>query len=373
MAITAIGSGSDAPEGAALAERLKGQLAGQIPMRAGAHSQTSAAAPAAQVDLASSILSQVSTNDLAKLSQILEPAATGENAKVLDSLLTQAISQVQTGNIGRAVGTLADYATRDPRGAETLTSIPELAPVRAQIDTLVGQMTNVARISAEDGLARAGHSAEELAGKLPNWDTKPETLVKLAQSLYDAGGYANYARSTELARAVTAAADSVNMKPPAALAQGPGLHTLQAMGAAQGSAAGVTGPGTTVPYIISPFTYAQELNLEKLLAPDADDIRESRRRARAEAAELARESWEDLKDVATQAFLTLWDRAPLLVMLLVWLGSGTAAGITFLIARHLTPSGTLTTLGNIGFTVWALGFLALVAFGFWARVRRPRY
>jgi hypothetical protein len=49
----------------------------------------------------------------------------------------------------------------------------------------------------------------------------------------------------------------------------------------------------------------------------------------------------------------LWRRAPLLVLLLTWLAVGIFGGILF-----------------SGFEFWALGFLALVGFGFYRTIRK---
>jgi hypothetical protein len=51
----------------------------------------------------------------------------------------------------------------------------------------------------------------------------------------------------------------------------------------------------------------------------------------------------------------LWRRAPLLVLLLTWLAVGIFGGILF---------------SGFGFEFWALGFLALVGFGFYRTIRK---
>jgi hypothetical protein len=51
----------------------------------------------------------------------------------------------------------------------------------------------------------------------------------------------------------------------------------------------------------------------------------------------------------------LWRRAPLLVLLLAWLAVGIFGGILF---------------SGFGFEFWALGFLALVGFGFYRTIRK---
>jgi len=394
MAITSVGNGSDS--GTQLADALKRQLAEHIPSGGGGHAAANArstagaaagVAPANVVapvagsgatglqlvqpkqDVSVTLWQQVASSDLAKLNQILQPPETTQTVQVLDTLLKHAIEQVNNGNEGRAVGYLADFATRAPGRAELLVSLPELEPVRAQMDTLLGRMTAVAKMSAEDGLARAGQSAEDLATKIPTWDTKPEVLVQLAHRLYEAGGYANYSRTSELTRALTTAAESATMHALAGAAPGiGGSHHVQAATAAQsGAAAGVMVPGVTVPYVVSPFTQ-QGLNIANL-PKDAD---EELRRAKLAAAEAAREKWEDLKEIVRETLGQLWSRAPLLVLMMIWLCLGIAGGIVVSLLRELSPENPLIGMSDFCFQVWGLGFLALVGFGFWARVRGER-
>ena len=68
----------------------------------------------------------------------------------------------------------------------------------------------------------------------------------------------------------------------------------------------------------------------------------------------------------TVAFLkNLWRRAPLLLLLLGWLAGGVAGGSLVALLRSDLPPSTVSWF----FEVWALGFLALVGFGFYMRVR----
>jgi hypothetical protein len=400
MAITSVGNGSEL--GTQLADALKRQLAEQIPSSGGGHaagnarSASGAAAAAAPAngpapanvvapiagagttglqlvqpkqDVSVTLWQQVASSDLAKLNQILQPPETTQTVQVLDTLLKHAIEQVNNGNEGRAVGYLADFATRAPGRAELLVSLPELEPVRAQMDTLLGRMTAVAKMSAEDGLARAGQSAEDLATKIPTWDTKPEVLVQLAHRLYEAGGYANYSRTSELTRALTTAAESATMHALAGAAPGVGgPHHVHTASAAQSSAAaGAMVPGVTVPYVVSPFTQ-QGLNIANL----PKDAEEELRRAKLAAAESAREKWEDLKEIVRETLGQLWTRAPLFVLMMIWLCLGVAGGITVSLLRQVSPDNPLIGMSDFGFQVWGLGFLGLVGFGFWARVRKER-
>jgi hypothetical protein len=68
----------------------------------------------------------------------------------------------------------------------------------------------------------------------------------------------------------------------------------------------------------------------------------------------------------------LWLRAPLLVLLLVWLVVGLAAGSVSALLRTCWPQTWPESLVAGGFEIWAVGFLVLIMFGFYARVRDLR-
>jgi hypothetical protein len=68
----------------------------------------------------------------------------------------------------------------------------------------------------------------------------------------------------------------------------------------------------------------------------------------------------------------LWLRAPLLVLLLAWFAVGFAGGSVFAILRHWWPETWPGSLVAGGFELWGVGFLALIGFGFYARVRDVR-
>ena len=72
-------------------------------------------------------------------------------------------------------------------------------------------------------------------------------------------------------------------------------------------------------------------------------------------------------------FRALWLRAPLLILLLAWFAIGLGmAGVSW-IWRSLFPDTWPAFLANVGFDVWGVGFLALIAFGFYMRVRNVRF
>jgi len=69
----------------------------------------------------------------------------------------------------------------------------------------------------------------------------------------------------------------------------------------------------------------------------------------------------------------LWLRAPLLVLLLLWFTLGFSGGSVYAALRKFWPHAWPESLVAGAFEVWALGFLALIAYGFYARVRNIRW
>jgi hypothetical protein len=346
MAITSIGNGSGSPVGAEFIQNLALSLAAQI----GAGQRTIS-------DVASVLLSEVATSDISKLSKILDPAPDHNGNQVLDSLLNSAVQELARGNGERAVGYLADIAARDPRRAETLPFQPELEPVRDKIDTMVSRMTVVAKIAAENGLSHAEQVSTDLAGKLVNWDTHADVLLRVAHHLFEAGGYANYSRTAELAKVVS---DSVS-------ATKPNDQVLAAAASAFTTAVSAPNqivPGLTVPYWASPDFPQNSLDsrlrakLHRDASPDA-------------FGDFGR-SLKELKEISMAVLREIWDRAPLLVLMLAWLFVGVTGGVAFAIGIRVWPESPLIALGNFGFQVWGIGFLALICFGFYVRIRDRR-
>ena len=60
-----------------------------------------------------------------------------------------------------------------------------------------------------------------------------------------------------------------------------------------------------------------------------------------------------------------WRRAPLLVLLLGWLTVGLGGGSVLAVFRDQWPAAAIALF----FEIWTIGFLALVGFGFYVRVR----
>jgi hypothetical protein len=185
-------------------------------------------------------------------------------------------------------------------------------------------------MDAESKLA-AAEQVLETAGwqKLPHWETSPEALIQIGHRLLEAGGYANYIRAADLATALQAAywgATAVQMPP-------------EIRGAA---------------------------------ALKKEGINIGRNRTRAAAMALAHYSWDVLRAKVPQRIEALWQRAPLLAILGSWFSLGFVGGILSFLGKAIWPKSWIVAASDFGFQIWALGFLAIVGFGFWARVRRPK-
>ena len=268
-------------------------------------------------------LREIAPTDLAKLSPILRFSESDAAHAPADPALREAILAVEEGRFEQAIGFLASAITRDPSSAEGLRERPEFAPIRASLDQLLNRVAQVSRTRAESDLARIEHSLDQAGWpKLPQWETRPEVLVRLAQQFFDAGGYANYVRSAELAQTILQSAywEAFIPQPP-------------------------------------PLSPAQQA----LIDNDFET-------AIASAPTL----WKTLYQEAPVVLRVLWQRAPLLVLFFAWLTIGSAAGLVYALIRAFSSAPSLRPLADTGFSLWGLGFLGLVVFGFYARVRTRR-
>lgn len=98
--------------------------------------------------------------------------------------------------------------------------------------------------------------------------------------------------------------------------------------------------------------YARKIEVKPLRA-DCDWIRHKR--------------FAGLGSAALHGVRRLWVCAPLLILLLSWLVAGLFAGIAMILFE--SSAGPVNTV----FDFWGLGFLAIVGFGFYARVRNMRF
>jgi hypothetical protein len=158
-----------------------------LPMSPGAAAQLTG-------DSVSGILSRLSQSGMAALTQILEAAPDTRSGEVLRAL-EQAMA---AGDSSRALDFFRQLARLDPPRAESLAGSPELAPMRAAVDQLLGQLTATAKLHAEGKLAEA--SAKLDTGVLQD-ESNPAIFVSVAGSLITAGGLTNYVRSAAVSEA----------------------------------------------------------------------------------------------------------------------------------------------------------------------------
>ena len=309
-----VGPVSPGPAGMNLS-RLPGQ--GAAAATSGTAAGGDAAPLAAAIDAA--VFGELSAPDIAKLIGILELPPLPENAAQADTLVRAAVSAAAEGAITRALGELTQALKLDPLRAEALRSEPGLESIRPQIDQFLNRFMAVARLDSEGRLSRAVQLLEALGvEKLADWDARPETLILIANRLLDAGGHANYLRTADLSQVLIDAASR-------------GLPAITNVPVPSPVAAeGVEGHGVPRPAIWRVFGAVRKQ------AP-------SRTRA-------------------------LWRRAPLLILLLAWLGLGIAAGVVFALTREFWPPSLI----DGAFDAWGFGFLVLVVFGFYARIRKVR-
>jgi len=299
------------PAGTDLA-RGTGQVASVA--ASGAPARSGATPAAGAIDVAA--FPELSASDIASLIRILEPLpATSVQAA---DFVHSAVSAAAEGDTARVLTALTDAVRVNPVQIETLRSQPGLEPMRAQVDQFLNRLTAVVKLDAEGRLTRATQVLEALgAQKLPEWDASPETLLTTARRLLDAGGHANYVRTAELAQVLID-------------------------GAARGLPAITNTPVPNMP---------ADIRLE------------------AGPRTVPQRGWIGLLKQARPQFRVLWRRAPLLILLLGWLGIGLIFGIFSLAARNLVL--TVSVIDG-GFEVWGLGFLFLVILGFYSRIRKVR-
>jgi hypothetical protein len=189
-------------------------------------------------------------------------------------------------------------------------------PSPAEPQQILHQLTAIARLDAE---ARLGQAEQEIAAgapkRLADWDARPETLVLVANRLLDAGGHANYLRSSQLSQVVI---DAYHQTPPVVDPNFP-LARIPNEGAA-------ADPGSA--------------------SPSAASI-----------------LWTGLRTGMRTG-------APLLVLLIGWLALGLVGGGFARLMRAIWPEQFSDWLAAAAFDLWGLGFLALVGLGFYLRVRK---
>jgi hypothetical protein len=265
-------------------------------------------------DTITEILKQLSEPEVVKFLETIEHAPRQENAAQLDELFRASISAAADGNVQQALVTLTEFAALDPRRAETLEREPGLASIRPEVGQLLSRLASAAHVDAESRLAQATHLLETIGSKEGlSQEFKPQIAILIADRLLSAGGYANWVRSAEFSQI------SINQ------------------------------------YAFVP-AYAPLSSANPRSIPVGSE--------RADPG---------LRNPWMTRIRKLWRRAPLLVLLLAWLAAGFVGGSISAILLIYWPQRWPGFLVASGFEVWGVGFLALVAFGFYVRVRNVRW
>lgn len=325
MHIAPIGGGT----GAGVSEAQLPPNAGQTGAVTGASgpSPPTSIQPALAAD--SAVIREVAVADLLKLTQILQPPSPPEIVTRVEALIQATVTAIHEDRREWAVGRFIEAVTSDPSRAEELRSNPDIQPIRNTVDQLLVRLTNVAKMDAETKLVAAERVIEDAGWpKLPHWETSPQALLQIGHRLLEAGGYANYVKTAELAT------------------------TLQSAywGATVAEATLINAPG-------------------KL---KEEDTPMGRRSAGSATLALGYYSWEKLREKLPGRLEALWQRAPLLALLGGWFVLGLGGGLFSVVAKGIWPDSWIVAASDFGFQIWGLGFLALVGFGFWAQVRKPR-
>lgn len=257
-------------------------------------------------DTVAGLLSQLSASQITALLKIIEPELPPNRIAQLDSLVVDVVSAATAGDVQGAMTKLLALASLDPRRAESVASDSALAPMRNDVDTLIARLTTTARMNAEARFQDATRAAQDWGtADHPVRDVDATTLLLVAGRLIEAGGFANWVHSAEVSQM---ALDQYRWAP------------------------------TDIP--------------SQQLVRDGTRIR------------VGRATSEGRRRMAA-LLKNLWRRAPLLVLLLGWLAAGLAGAVFAAVFRQDLPASAVGWF----FEIWALGFLALVLFGFYMRVR----
>jgi hypothetical protein len=287
---------------------------------------TSPVATEALGDTVAALLQDLSAADISRLIGLLGGRLPLQDSAPLQNLLHTFSSAAAAGDATRAVDALSQIVALDPARADLLRTSPVIEPVRASVDQYLDRHTMLAKLDAQGRLEQASQQAVPSASeKLSGWEMKPATMVTIANRIFDAGGLPNYVRAAELAQVVIDGsrwAPAVISLPPTA-ANLPPVQLLDA-GARLRKMVGQAGS-------------------EGLPGGQINEI-----------------------------LRRLWLRAPLLIVLLAWLLLGITAGVGSLLWRQWWLETWPASLVAVAFQIWGIGFLALVAFGFYARVRKVR-
>jgi hypothetical protein len=276
------------------------------------------------------IIRELAVADLLKLTQILQPTLPAERAARVEQLVQEIAHAISEDRREWAVGRFIEAATSDPSRVDELLSRPDFESIRPNAEVLLNRLTNVAKMDAETKLTTAEQTMETGGWqKLAQWETAPEALIQIGHRLIEAGGYANYVRTAELATTLQAAYWSANVVDP-------------------------------------PIQIANTAPLKD------DDTITKRRGAKGASLALAYHAWDLMREKLPIRVEALWNRAPLLIILGAWFGAGVMGLVFSSLVKAVWPDSWVVTASDFGFKLWSIGLLAIVGFGFWARVRKSR-
>ena len=229
-----------------------------------------------------------------------------EDGPVLAAGATQyqlARNAVQSGDYPAALDHLGQAILTHPSYAITAAQDPELTEIKEPVRDLVGRLTVVARIHAEASIVEAGESVRALHA--PASVQQAQAYLDMAQAQFHTASYAGYVQAAQAA----------------AFAQQIAEHS-KVMACAQPAA----------------LTHSS----------DAGSLRQIGRAAK-------------------QATRRLWQKLPLLAILLGWLLAGIAGGLVCLAFQNKESE-----MRHLLFSIWALGLLGMVVLGFLRSIRNIR-
>ena len=244
-------------------------------------------------------------------------------------MLSTALSAALSTALPAAVSAAAKAGI--PVGASQVESLQSESAVplaSADIEHLVYRLTSVAKMDAEVRLGQAAQLTQTFGPKtLADWEMGTETMLLVANRLFDAGSHGNYVRSAELAQVLI---DDYQRVP--VMVDSRSLSWAEARSKAAGA-----------------------------VIPDLAT------RSRV------RHLWKGLRERMEPRVNALWVRAPLLILLLAWFALGLAGGTLCLLLGNLYSRDLLTAITAAASEIWGLGFLALVGLGFYLRIRNVRF
>jgi hypothetical protein len=150
-------------------------------------------------DSVAALLGELSQSDLAAILRMVENSQPMADDARIAELLGDAADADAGRDIGRLLDLVRQVANLDPVRAEALAASPAFASHRTQVEQLLAQLTAAAKLHAEGRLANATQMVE--TGTLRDksaGEARPEIFLLFAGKFIEAGGLANYVRSSAL-------------------------------------------------------------------------------------------------------------------------------------------------------------------------------